>query len=153
MDDSTCSGGMGGCHEGGGGGECTMPGCPMQSMCEMMGMNCNGMMGGCPDSSACHGGGGGATLRDRARNHMHLDGKPNPFNPTTTLTFALPEAVDVDLRLYDVNARLVEVLAAGHFQAGSHAVVFDGSNLPAGIYMARLQAGGEVSTVKLVLVK
>ena len=149
MEDSTCTGGMmGGCHEGGG-GSCTMPECPMQEMCNMMGMNCEGMMGACPDSMACHGGGG--TQRDHTR--RILASKPNPFNPTTTLSYGLQAARQVRLTVWNTSGKLVAVLADAWMEAGNYTATFNGANLPTGLYLARLQVGREVSTLKLVLIK
>jgi len=151
MEDTSCAGGMmGGCHEGGGGGtpcpmeECPMENCPMPEMCEMMGMmgGCEEMMGGCCQTEA---------PRDRYRARLHS--MPNPFNPTTSLSFTLQEAADVDLRIYDISGREVALLAAGQLEAGDHSLAFSGENLPAGIYLARLIAPGTVSIQKLVLLK
>jgi hypothetical protein len=82
---------------------------------------------------------------------------PNPFNPSTRISFTLPKAGYVDLNVYDVTGRLVRRLAGGHIgpplQAGEHEVVFDASDLPSGIYFARLQAGEVSQTRKMVLLK
>jgi hypothetical protein len=82
---------------------------------------------------------------------------PNPFNPTTTISFSLTKTAHVELNVYDVTGRLVRVLAGGHMgsplPAGAHSFVFDGSDLPSGIYFARMDAGGEVRTKKMVLLK
>ncbi|HOT37882.1 MAG TPA: FlgD immunoglobulin-like domain containing protein, partial [Candidatus Latescibacteria bacterium] len=51
---------------------------------------------------------------------------PNPFNPTTTIRFALPEASQVNLVVYDLNGRAIRTLATGAFQPGNHSVVWDG---------------------------
>jgi hypothetical protein len=145
MEDSTC---MGECHEGGGSPcpmeECPMENCPMPEMCEMMGMmgGCEEMMGGCCDM--------GTTAAHR---RIQMRSNPNPFNPTTSLSFALQEAMHVDLRIYDISAREVALLAHGTLEAGSHTVAFSAENLPAGIYLARLITPGAVSLQKLVLLK
>jgi hypothetical protein len=78
---------------------------------------------------------------------------PNPFNPVTMLTFALPEAARVDLKIYDVSGRLVANLLDGWRDAGVHEIAFDGSGLASGIYIARIQAGSFSATGKMVLVK
>lgn len=148
MGDSSCSGGSGSCHQGGGGGNCTMPNCPMQGMCDMMGMNCGGMMGSCPDSVGCH-----STTTQHDRAHMLLAGRPNPFNPLTALSYTLSTGAQVRLSIWDTAGRLVQTLVDGWQEAGVHAATFDGSNQPAGIYLARLQAGNRISTIKLVMIK
>ncbi|AXJ00487.1 Por secretion system C-terminal sorting domain-containing protein [Cyclonatronum proteinivorum] len=78
---------------------------------------------------------------------------PNPFNPTTTLTFELPERAEIRLQVFDSTGRLVSTLATGTVQAGTHQVRFDGSGLASGLYFVRLQTGDMVMTRKMTLVK
>lgn len=78
---------------------------------------------------------------------------PNPFNPTATLSFTLPEVTHVNLSIYNVTGRLVVTLLNGQQAEGTHAVSLDGLNLPSGIYIARLQAGQVKSTKRLLLLK
>lgn len=82
-----------------------------------------------------------------------LPAHPNPFNPTATIRFDLPQAGRVTLEVYDLLGRQVAVLVNSWKEAGLHAVKFDGSNLPSGIYVYRLQAGQFQASRKLVLVK
>ena len=67
---------------------------------------------------------------------------PNPFNPQAAIRFALPEAADVRLVVYDVMGREVARLAEGAFDAGRHEATFDGSRLASGLYLYRLTAAG-----------
>jgi hypothetical protein len=78
---------------------------------------------------------------------------PNPFNPTTTLDFALPRAGQVSLRVYDVTGREVATLVDGARAAGDHHVVFTGTGLSSGIYMAILRTADAVQSQRLVLLK
>ncbi|MCX6640663.1 MAG: T9SS type A sorting domain-containing protein [bacterium] len=78
---------------------------------------------------------------------------PNPFNPTTQLSFALPTASSVTLNVYDVNGQLVAELVNGWRSAGQHQVTFDGTNLASGIYLYNLQAGEYTTSGKMVLTK
>jgi uncharacterized protein (TIGR02145 family) len=78
---------------------------------------------------------------------------PNPFNPSTTIRYALPEAAQVRLEVYTMAGQRVAVLASGEQRAGWHTVSFDGSSLASGVYIYRLQAGGFVQTRKLILIK
>jgi hypothetical protein len=55
---------------------------------------------------------------------------PNPFNPTTTISFALPQSGKMLLSVYDISGRLVATLVDGYRVAGTHDVTFDGSDLP-----------------------
>ncbi|MCC6548506.1 MAG: T9SS type A sorting domain-containing protein, partial [Ignavibacteriaceae bacterium] len=78
---------------------------------------------------------------------------PNPFNPVTTIRFALPERTDVSLKVFDAQGSEVAVLARGTREAGRHEVQFDASELPSGVYIYRLEAGTYRETRKLVLIK
>jgi len=78
---------------------------------------------------------------------------PNPFNPTTILRYELPELSYVHLRIYDVAGRSVATFVDGWRDSGVHEITFDGSLLPSGIYLARLQAGEFTAVQKLVLMK
>jgi hypothetical protein len=84
--------------------------------------------------------------------------QPNPFNPSTTLRFALPAAGRARLSVYDATGRRVAVLVEGELAAGWHQAVWDGRDasghaLASGVYLARLEAGSEVRARKLLLLK
>ncbi|MBU0510058.1 choice-of-anchor D domain-containing protein [bacterium] len=78
---------------------------------------------------------------------------PNPFNPTTTISFSLPHQSRAYLSVFDALGREVRVLADENFAPGEHHLLFDGSDLPSGIYFAQLQSGEFVATQKLLLLK
>ncbi|MFH0990067.1 MAG: T9SS type A sorting domain-containing protein [bacterium] len=78
---------------------------------------------------------------------------PNPFNPTTTIEFILPQAERVTLRVYDMLGREVRTLVDAEVGAGTHTVVFDGKNLSSGVYIYRLQAGNVVKERQMQLLK
>jgi hypothetical protein len=84
---------------------------------------------------------------------------PNPFNPATTLAFTLPAPAAVTLTLHDAAGRRVRTLLRGTvLEAGAHARRWDGRDqsgraLAAGVYLARLTAGGVTSLERLVLVR
>lgn len=78
---------------------------------------------------------------------------PNPFNPTTTITYDLPQAASVRLTVSDVLGRQVAVLADGRQVAGSHQIAFNAVGLPTGVYLYRLEVGGQVQTRRMLLVK
>ncbi len=63
---------------------------------------------------------------------------PNPFNPQTTISFALPETAEVSLVVYDIMGREVQVLVNGTLRAGMHEFRFKASQLPSGTYLYRL---------------
>jgi hypothetical protein len=78
---------------------------------------------------------------------------PNPFNPSTSISFTLPEASRVTLNVYDVNGRQVASLVNGTLNAGSHKVTFDGSSLSSGVYLYVLKGSNQTATGKMVLLK
>ena len=82
-----------------------------------------------------------------------LGNYPNPFNPTTVIQYALPEAGQVSLKVYNILSQEVADLVNETQSAGIHQVSFNARNLPTGIYIARLQAGSKVMSVKLQLIK
>ena len=84
------------------------------------------------------------------------DNFPNPFNPATTIQYALPQAADVELTVYNVVGQPVRTLVAEHQSAGRYAVEWEATNdsghsLSSGIYFYRLQAGSEFREVKKML--
>jgi hypothetical protein len=83
---------------------------------------------------------------------------PNPFNPRTTIGFALLRPAHVQLGVYDLQGALVRTLLAEPLPAGPHEIVWDGTDdggrsLASGVYMARLAAGNVHQLQKLVLLK
>ena len=83
---------------------------------------------------------------------------PNPFNPHTTIAFAIPEAGHVDLRIYDVAGRLVRILLNEQRVAGSHEEAWNGADdsgttVASGVYYYRLSAGNFLETRKMVLLR
>lgn len=78
---------------------------------------------------------------------------PNPFNPSTTITYNLPSGMNVLLEVYNVLGQRAAKLVDGVENAGRHDVTFNASNLASGIYFCRLRAGGTVATRKMILAK
>ena len=79
---------------------------------------------------------------------------PNPFNPATTIRFALPKAGHVTLKIFDFLGREMASLVDGILAVGEHEVTWRPAvAVPAGIYLYRLQAGEFVETRKLILQK
>ena len=71
---------------------------------------------------------------------LRLGVSPNPFNPTTTITFALKDRSFARLSVYDVLGREVATLVNGELSAGNHSVVFKTEGLASGVYLYRLTA-------------
>jgi hypothetical protein len=83
---------------------------------------------------------------------------PNPFNPTTSIAFSLPERGDISLKIYDVSGALVRTLAEGSFDPGPHDVQWNGrdnagNSVSSGVYLYRLTTGKQSMTRKMVLLK
>lgn len=78
---------------------------------------------------------------------------PNPFNPSSTISFALPKDGLVKLVVYDITGKEIRVLTNEVRTAGYHSVLFDASNLPSGVYLYKLTAGNFVESKKMVLAK
>jgi len=78
---------------------------------------------------------------------------PNPFNPSTNITYGIAERQHVSLKIYDILGRESALLVNEEKPAGQYTVKFDATNLPNGVYFYRLQAGKNVQTKKMILLK
>jgi DNA-binding beta-propeller fold protein YncE len=83
---------------------------------------------------------------------------PNPFNPSTTISYLLPKNCEVRLEVFDVAGRRIAVLVDAKQDAGGHAVSWNGKNFNgsvagSGIYFYRLTAGKESVTRKMILLR
>lgn len=68
---------------------------------------------------------------------LKLDCYPNPFNPTTTISYQVPAAGLVSLKVYDMLGREVAGLVSGYKGAGKYSVQFNGQDLASGVYFVR----------------
>ncbi len=78
---------------------------------------------------------------------------PNPFNPTTVISYQIAQSGTTKLAVYDLLGREVAVLVNGVQSAGAHSVTFDASNLNSGMYVYHLTSGNSRLTGKMTLVK
>jgi len=78
---------------------------------------------------------------------------PNPFNPTTTLTMDIADHSEVSVKVFNLRGEVVGVLMNGMVDAGSYTMTWDASNLSSGVYMVRAEAGNQIATQKVMLVK
>lgn len=78
---------------------------------------------------------------------------PNPFNPATRLQFSIVRSSNVKLQIFDLLGREVATLINEARNAGTYTAQFNASNLPSGIYFARLESGEKQAVKKLLLVK
>ena len=91
-------------------------------------------------------------------NDYMIENYPNPFNPATQITYALPEADLVSINIYDITGRMVKSLVNTSKDAGYHSLRWDATNnigegVSAGMYIYTIQAGEYRATKKMVLLK
>ena len=82
-----------------------------------------------------------------------LPNYPNPFNPSTTVSFTLGSPSQVTVKVYDILGNEVETLLSGNRQAGTYHVQWQAADRASGVYLCRMQAGAFVQTQKLILMK
>jgi len=78
---------------------------------------------------------------------------PNPFNPTTTIKFSLPQAEFVTIKVFDILGNEVEILANKVFEAGEHSLTWNAKNLSSGIYFYNLSSDKYNETKKMILLR
>ncbi len=78
---------------------------------------------------------------------------PNPFNPTTTISYYLPVGGTISLKVFALDGREVATIAQENQSVGHHTVEFDASRLASGVYLYRLQLGHFAETKKMLLLK
>jgi Leucine-rich repeat (LRR) protein len=82
-----------------------------------------------------------------------MNNYPNPFNPSTSISYAIPQTQKVILRVYDILGKQLTTLVNEEKPTGTYKVTWNASNLPSGIYFYRIQAENFVETKKIVLLK
>ncbi len=87
-----------------------------------------------------------------------LNNYPQPFNPSTTIDYILPEAMQVTLIIYNTQGELVNNLFSGYKTKGSHSVVWNGDDanrkdVPSGVYLLQLRTRGYQKTIKMIKMK
>ncbi|HCW77245.1 MAG TPA: hypothetical protein DHU63_12005 [Candidatus Marinimicrobia bacterium] len=90
--------------------------------------------------------------------HLVLRNYPNPFNPSTTLRYSLPEKSQVTLVIFDIRGNAIRTIKEGDLSSGWHEWLWDGRGesgqlVATGIYFARLQAGANSRVIKMVYLK
>ena len=91
-------------------------------------------------------------------NYILNNSYPNPFNPTTNLSYVLPQASNVKLVIYDITGREVKKLVdtyqpAGRYELSWNAKDTRGQQLASGVYFVKMEAGSFIKTIKLMLLK
>ena len=82
-----------------------------------------------------------------------LPNYPNPFNPITTVPFALDRSSQVRITLYDLQGRAVQTVFSGDLPAGYHETRLDASNIPSGVYLLHMSSSDQVHTRRITVVK
>jgi hypothetical protein len=78
---------------------------------------------------------------------------PNPFNPTTTISFSIPEFGLTTITAYDITGRQLETLTNEVLNVGSYSINWNASSHPSGVYLIRMESGDFTQTQKVVLIK
>ena len=81
------------------------------------------------------------------------DNYPNPFNPSTTISFTLPTVGMTKVTIFDITGREVQTLNRGVLNAGEHQFSFNASGLASGTYFYRLESQGFSEVKKMLLIK
>jgi len=93
-----------------------------------------------------------------ARMFQLLRNYPNPFNPSTTIEYQIPDPAEVSVRVYDLHGALVAELLHETQTAGVHSVTWDGTDsnrtpVASGVYLYAVECGGSALSKRLILVK
>ncbi|MCF7920864.1 MAG: T9SS type A sorting domain-containing protein [Candidatus Cloacimonetes bacterium] len=78
---------------------------------------------------------------------------PNPFNPTTSITYAIAEDEDVNIQIFNVKGQLVTTLVNEHQAAGTYSLVWNADGQASGVYFFKMMSGRYTSTKKMILMK
>jgi flagellar hook assembly protein FlgD len=94
-------------------------------------------------------------LKNELPEKMLYQNFPNPFNPTTTIQFKVPDNYNgnVTLKMYDLVGREVATLINQNLTSGIHEVKWDGSNFASGIYYYKLTAGTASEVKQMMMIK
>ena len=89
---------------------------------------------------------------------IKLENYPNPFNPTTTISFSIPEEGKVELCVYNIKGQKVKALINEKLNAGAHQVIWhgkdeNGKSVSSGIYFYKMDSGRYTSVMKMILLK
>jgi hypothetical protein len=85
--------------------------------------------------------------------NLKLSSSPNPFNPETSIDYALPQAGEVTLKAYDVLGREVAMIYSGYQTSGFHTMVWNAQDLPSGIYFVHLSSNNDNAVKRVLLMK
>jgi Secretion system C-terminal sorting domain len=104
--------------------------------------------------SGCLGEGQGVAEEKTVPNEFAmLTNYPNPFNPSTTIHFTIPRQCHASLIIYNITGQHIATLFDENKYAGTYNVAFNGQNLSSGVYLCRLDMGGQILSKKIILLK
>lgn len=78
---------------------------------------------------------------------------PNPFNPSTTISFSLPSRLFVSIRIFDLRGREVTEIVSEEFPQGRYVRTWNAENISSGVYFCRLKTGASIITRKLIVMR
>ncbi|MFZ1290562.1 MAG: T9SS type A sorting domain-containing protein, partial [Melioribacteraceae bacterium] len=85
--------------------------------------------------------------------YMIMNNYPNPFNPTTSISYSIPNRSNVIIKVYDILGKEIETLITEEKPVGTYEVIWNASKYPSGVYFYKLQAGKFIETKKMILIK
>jgi Leucine-rich repeat (LRR) protein len=104
------------------------------------------------DSQACDAAAVGGDLIIPEKIHL-FNPYPNPFNPTTTIEFSIPQTEFVTVKVYNIVGHEIITLINDELSTGNHSIKWDGRRQPSGLYFVQIESGSFVQTRKMVLLK
>jgi hypothetical protein len=93
------------------------------------------------------------TIVETTSDKLEIQNYPNPFNPSTTIKFSTPHSAFITLKVYDVLGKEIAVLVNEKKMAGKYEVIFNGSNLPSGLYLYSIYYKDKIHFNKMLLLK
>ncbi|MBP7563499.1 MAG: T9SS type A sorting domain-containing protein, partial [Candidatus Cloacimonetes bacterium] len=88
-----------------------------------------------------------------AQNSLFLSNYPNPFNPSTTISWQMPEEGQVEVSIFNIKGQKVKTLCHQRLTSGQHQIVWDGKEYGSGVYFVRLQTGNQTLIRKILMMK
>jgi hypothetical protein len=85
--------------------------------------------------------------------YFSLSNHPNPFNSESTINFVIPHSGFISLKLYDMLGKKIRTITSKYFEAGSHSILFDANDIPAGNYIYELKTSDDILSKHLQIVR
>ena len=108
-------------------------------------------------TQSCEGGDvfsvGEPIISELPNDYVLLQNHPNPFNPSTNISFTLPQSMYITLEVFNVAGQRIATVAEGSFSSGEHTVTWNAERYSSGVYFYRLTRPDLVQTKKMLLLK